>query len=253
MTDETIDGSFAFFGRIYPERVNLRIEEVAELYYENDFTTFDMELFIHGSHILAEVTPTEDVDNLATLRNLVESAVESLTDPIAFLNGVYVHVEITGVIAPDGYKRVFGYNHGAISGRFTQQEISEDWMPKVQSTYQTEAGKYLQRCLTDFRLALEHAEDTGFYSYRAIESLRQYFKSRENNKKESWIALREAVEVDQKIIEENIKEYADGRRHGEPTSITNEDRTRVLETTWGIIRSFLEFADSELNTQQDPE
>ncbi|NLV04096.1 hypothetical protein [Haloferax volcanii] len=253
MSEDAVNGSFAFFGRTYPEQGSLWMEDITELHYESNLTTFDMELYIHGSHILAEVTPTEEVNNLATLRNLVESAVESLTDQLAFLQGIYVHARMIGVIGPDGYKHVFGHSHGAISGRFTPEEISEDWMPKIQAIYHTEAGKYLQHCLTDFRLALEHAEDTGFYCYRAVESLRQYFKSKGVSKTESWSDLRDAVEIDRDTIEENIKQYADDRRHGDPTSITNEDRTRVLETAWEIIRGFVEFADSELTTQQSSE
>jgi len=182
---------------------------------------------------------------------LVRRGASSLTDPLAFLVGKYLSVEILGVITPSGHKRVFGVEHSYIQEKISPKDVQEKWFPKIMNAYQTEASPYLQRCFTDYRLALEHAEDTGFYCFRAIESLRQFFNE-QGDKNRSWKKLRDATNTDRDTIEENIQEYSKNRRHGDVYLITGEERKLVLETTWDIITGFIEYVDEKLE-QTDPQ
>ena len=236
--------SFAFFGRIHPERMGLRLQGM-QLNHRSELGNADLEIFIHESQVLVDVKTPEPPQNIHTLRNAVRDGVASLTDPMSFLLGKHIDVEIIAVITPDGRKKVFGVEYEYISERFDDEEI-EDWFQKVLHTYTTDSSPYVQRCMTDFKLAMEHPEDTGFYCFRAVESLRQYFKEIESDDSTSWERLREAIGVERETIEEDLQSYSKARRHGEPFTITAEERKLVLETTWNIIREFLNYADDEL-------
>jgi len=78
--------TFSFFGRIHPERTATHLTEVT-VQQHSPIVDFEMDLFVQSSQILTEVRTYEEVDNLATLKNLVESSISSLSDPVAFIDG----------------------------------------------------------------------------------------------------------------------------------------------------------------------
>lgn len=237
--------TYAFFGRIYPERADVRIPEI-NLQHTSQFGSFEMHIFAHGSQLLVEVEMEDKIENIHTFKNLVHRGASSLTDTLAFLMGRHVTVEILAVITPSGEKRVFGVVYPYIDEKIKYEDVQEEWLPKITSVYQTEASPYLQRCFTDYRLAMEHAEDTGFYCFRAVETLRQFF-NKEDDDSDSWEKLRKSIDIERDIIEENIQIYSEKRRHGDVYTITGDERQLVLETTWKIIKKFIEYADKELS------
>ncbi|WP_147587239.1 hypothetical protein [Halorubrum lipolyticum] len=230
-------GTFSFFGRVHPERAAAAIGEVS-LQHRSQFINFEIDIFTHGSQLLVQVHPESEVEDLDTLQNLVQSSVSSITDPFAFIYGKHVSVEITGAITPSGSKRVFGIEHGYIAEKTTQNGEADEWYGKILDVYSTDAAPYLQRAFRDYRLALEHAEDTGFYCFRSIESLRQFYK--ESDDTESWERLRSDIEVSRETIEQGIQIYAKDRRHGDVYSLSGEERKEILETTWTILSSFID-------------
>ena len=240
------DSQLSFFGRVIPERADVKVSEIS-LQHRSQWGDYRMNIFIHGSQILVDV-PVEDVDeveNIHTLRNLVQSAVSSLTDFLAFLEGLYVSVEIISVIDTEGRKRVFGVKYSPVAKKVDSQDKRDELLTKVVRAYQTEASPYLQRAFTDYRLAMNHAEDTGFYCFRAVESIRQFFY--DGNKDKSWKKLREALDVERETIEDRIQKYSKRRRHGDLDSLTAEERNQIIVTTWDILESFIEYASSELD------
>lgn len=227
------------------------MDEVIEMQHRSEFGNVEVEAFIHGSHVLADVTSSAEID-LATLRNLVQSSIASVTDQLAFLLGNHVNVEIFAAITPTGYKHVFGVEFDYIRDKLTTEEAFGEWLPKILTVYRTRAGPYLQRCLTDYRMAMEHPEDTGFYCFRAVESLRQVFKEDEVDNGDSWSSLREATGVSRSTIEKKIQNYSNARRHGDLFTITSEERKLVLESTWEIIREFIEYASEKMDELGSP-
>lgn len=221
---------------MYPERAATAIAEVS-LQHRSPFIEFEIDIFTHSSQVLVQVHPESEVENLGTLKNLVQTSVASLTDPIAFVFGQHVSVEITGVITPSGHKRVFGVEHEYIAERTSQKGEADEWIEKILNVYSTDAAPYLQRAFRDYRLALEHAEDTGFYCFRSTESLRQFYK--ESDDSDSWEKLREEIGISRETIEQGIQRYAGDRRHGDSYSLTGEERREILETTWTILGSFI--------------
>lgn len=89
---------------------------------------------------------------------------------------------------------------------------------------------------------MKHADDTGFYCYRAIESLRHHCAAvnslTDESKTKQWERFREVAGCDEQILRE-IKAAADPLRHGQIVGSTSADRERLFTITWDIVDSYL--------------
>jgi hypothetical protein len=104
-------------------------------------------------------------------------------------------------------------------------------------------GQYLQRCLANLREAIRVPIDTGFFCYRGVEALRQFFLRERDARDDdaSWEALRTELSVDRSDID-FIKRFADSIRHGASGAITDAERAQVFVLTWNIVNSFVRYA-----------
>jgi hypothetical protein len=105
------------------------------------------------------------------------------------------------------------------------------------------AGLHIRRALRDLVSAIHETNDTGFYCYRALETLRLHCASlhglESSEKSKQWLRFREAADVDEATLRQ-IKAAADGLRHGEvQTQVSGEDRDQLLKTTWSIVDRYL--------------
>ena len=85
-------------------------------------------------------------------------------------------------------------------------------------------------------------KDTGIFCYRGIESLRRYIADSNNvNDKESWILLRETLEIEREKID-FIKSFADKTRHGGTIYISDENRSKIFNYTWDLVNKFIDYS-----------
>ena len=91
-----------------------------------------------------------------------------------------------------------------------------------------------RHALGDVQRAVELADDTAFYCYRAIESLRLLFLDGDSDDKaaraDSWTALRGQLTVSREDLD-NIRLMANPRRHGGQRVLTEADRQSCLLLT----------------------
>jgi hypothetical protein len=89
---------------------------------------------------------------------------------------------------------------------------------------------------------MKDADDTGFYCYRAVESLRHHCAALNGlldaEKAKQWEKFREVSGCEEDTLRA-IKAAADPLRHGEPTDITSEYRTQLLTHTCGVVDAYL--------------
>lgn len=62
-------------------------------------------------------------------------------------------------------------------------------------------GHCLTRALSDIRGAIRCPVDTGFYSFRCVETLRQFFAESRDDKARSWAKLRNRLQVERSYID----------------------------------------------------
>jgi hypothetical protein len=101
---------------------------------------------------------------------------------------------------------------------------------------------HARHALADLRAALDYPDDTAFYSYRAVETIRQAFVVGDGDsdaaRKESWVALRNALKVERESLD-RVGLLARTRRHGEATNLTEEERLQALAVARGVVQRFV--------------
>jgi hypothetical protein len=163
----------AVYGRVLPERANVNLNPgPIPLICEATETCPAFKLFV--SIQLSQITvvgnwPNEHM-NLRTFRNQVDSTLRLILDSLGFTNRCGYDLELTSAVEVEtGVQTVFGVDEPF--------EISPD-LPQFASIFLA-PGKVLplRLALGDLREAIRDPQQTAFFAYRAIESVRQHFSS----------------------------------------------------------------------------
>jgi hypothetical protein len=199
-----------FFGRVLPERL---------------------------PQVIVNVSITKGDPDLHTLRNLVESNIRFITDTIGYLEGLSFDIDMISAASLDtGDRCIFGTGIPVLQDRRkssgTLRQLSERFLATVGNDL------HAQMVLADFKEAIRVPVGTGFFCYRAVEAMMQSMKVAEKeDEKVLWPRLRERLRVDRNAIM-YLKSHADFPRHGQPSAISDEQRTKVFVITDEIIRRF---------------
>ncbi|WP_328515486.1 hypothetical protein [Ralstonia pseudosolanacearum] len=185
---------------------------------------------------------TDDDWDIFDLRNIVSNIVQNHLGMLGFLLGRAYDFSVTRVLSQSrNVDYVFGIDVPGISDDAETMDVQQALNELSAKAIGTN-GIYLNRCFGDLVAAIKHADDTAFYCYRAIESLRHHFAATHELASESkvvqWSKFREAAGCEHAAIMA-IKTASDGLRHGDPTSVVGHDRAELLRDTWGIVRSYI--------------
>jgi hypothetical protein len=229
-------------GTLHPERAMLSVSNL-----EHEFTAPDgkkqgrIKFNVYSNQVTAFVEWENASEDIYTIRNITRTSVELITNVVGFLKGYAYDVEITKIF--DGeldLSFVFGIQIPALEERNKSRDSSgvNHIYPLCFGT----EGVYLRRCLSDLSMAIKHADDTPFYCFRALESLKQYFGfvNELAADREQWEAMASVVGGKPEDIEP-IRALAFPARHGVPDPITDQKRRDVFFLTWDIVDRFIDF------------
>ncbi len=227
-----------FSGKVLPERAYVTISGTPPLEFDCvDCTDKQFKLrittYIQCAQVAAKVEIIEGTIDLLTLKNIIASHVKALVDAYGYTLGRGYDVEITSALEPDGQYTVFGVGVDQIEEAHSERplQFSELWLVVIKSPH-------LRAALGDLREAIRSPSDTGFFSYRAVECLRQYFMEHGcGSDKASWKQLRNHLRVDAAYINE-IKKHADAARHGKLVNVSGDDRIYVMKLSWKVVDRF---------------
>ncbi|MCL5037226.1 MAG: hypothetical protein M1269_08945 [Chloroflexi bacterium] len=245
--------TYIFSGKIFPERANVNIpasKSYGRFQTSNAVYDFEASLSIQVSQVSVIVNLSDDTIDLETLKNIIENLVRGEVDIYGYLSGLGYDVEITAVVEPNGNHRVFGV------GIQSLHEAKDERPFSYKETWEI-VGKspFLQHALANLRESIKVPHDTGFFCYRAVESIRQNFRKNTNgnDKKSSWERMRNALRIDKSWIDK-LKVYGDPQRHGELKPISGEDRILLMEHAWKVVDRFLIYLkrDSPLPVNEFP-
>jgi hypothetical protein len=237
--------SYVFFGKVMPERANVNISQFnAEMSDLNGKKIGEMKTSIIASQINVQVILTQDFSEILTLKNDIEDALRVQVDVLGYTNSCGYDIEIIQAVDSSGKVYPFGVN---IENTEQFKLKRPKKFPEIMQLFSTERREYLRLCLSDLREAIRKPKDTGFFCYRSIECLRQYFidvNNLQNDKDKdgkSWKILRDELDIERKKID-FIKEYADPVRHGGKKYYTATEGKKMLDTTWEIIDKYIVYA-----------
>jgi hypothetical protein len=236
---------YTFFGKVHPERCNVSIPEVrARVGRTGDEIHGEMRYYVSFSQVTAIFVSEEPVANIYTLKNYIEDAIRVALDALGYVLACGYDLEVTEMIdSVGGAPIVFGVGIPAVGKVAEQAGVSFEVILRL---FADSRGAYLQRCLADLREAIRAPKDTGFFCYRAIESLRQFFvheKTANDDKSSSWEMLRSELGVDRSEIE-FVKTFASPVRHGDSGVISDEQRADTFRIAWAIVNKFINYGNA---------
>jgi hypothetical protein len=232
---------YLFHGVVLPERAQLSLTFGVKFSHLASGITAEAQVSVVLNQAAVWVESEHNWD-IFDLRNVVKNIVQGHLAMIGYLKGYAYDVEITRVLSRERrIDYVFGIDIPCVVNRNPNIDLNEALL-RLREKTTGENGVFLHRCFDDLVSAMKHADDTGFYCYRAIESLRHHCASlngcREASKAKQWETFREVAVVEEKSIR-SIKLAADPLRHGEPGAVATIDRAELFNSTWGIVDAYL--------------
>jgi hypothetical protein len=225
-------------GGVHPLSGGWRLEHPVELTFPE--SRWHISLQSSQFHVLLDSPPIQD---FATFSNEVVSVVQGLLDALGFHLATPLRAEVSSLVTQ---------GNTLVIRTLTWEELREapNSPPYVDgSTLQpffeaTASNSFARHALADLRAALEYPDDTAFYAYRAIETVRQSFLAGDTDtdasRKKSWQALRDTLNVDRESLDQ-ARALATPRRHGEAGTLwlSEVQRLQVLTLARVVVRSFI--------------
>jgi hypothetical protein len=235
--------TYILTGRVIPERAVLDIKEIQfKTLASEDVPEGDLFVEILKSQISARFLVATQVQNFFTLRNTVEDAVRMLLDVAGYFHGYGYDVEIVQMVHSDSsLKQVFGIDVPALAGVCEKAGITYN---DIFLALLKKDGGFLRHALADVREAIKSPRDTGFFCYRAIESLKNCSAVRNGllpDDDAAWELFRNSYSIAKQQIME-IKTFADPARHGNhPLAqlMGDKERADVFKKAWEIINAYI--------------
>ena len=232
---------YIFQGRVLPERAQLSSQFSLSFEHLSSGVTASAVVSI----ILNQVAVWIETDhewNVFDLRNVVTNIVQSHLQMVGYLKGFAYDFELTRVLNQErATDCVFGIDIPCLAERAKDINLS-DALTKLREKTTGRNGVYLNRCFGDLVSAMKHADDTGFYCYRAIEALRHHCAAvrqmSDESKETQWQQFRDVAGCSEHTLRE-IKAAADPLRHGQVGGSTSAGRERLLTITWNTVDNYL--------------
>jgi hypothetical protein len=232
---------YLLYGLVLPERAQLSLQCDLEFSHLSTGAIGNVRLNIILNQVAIWIESDHEWD-IFTLRNVAKNIVQTQLAIVGFVKGLAYDCEVTRILNRGlGIDYVFGIDTPVIANRRTDADLSEA-VAAVRAHTAGPLGILVSRCLADLVSAMRNADDTGFYCYRAIESLRHHcaaqFGLQDAGKASQWQKFRDVSGSSEESIRV-IKTAADPLRHGEVIADSSDERAELLAATWDIVEGYL--------------
>jgi hypothetical protein len=196
----------------------------------------EVSLLLSGGLFSAVAVVTQQpINDIATFRNQIATICRSIYDAATFMQGQAVGIEIVSLTEVDtGRFWTFLDKVPQLSDSASQRPLSTEAFFNLAIS-----NVRLRSALGDLKDAITSPNDTGFYCYRAIETLMQDFKQvGETESKKAWERFREALRITQDWIKP-LTDSSVSNRHGELKPISGSERILLMQRSWEITYRFV--------------
>jgi hypothetical protein len=191
----------------------------------------EVALLLSGTIDMALSVKTQKaISDLSTFRNQMTTLCKGIYDAATFLNGVSLGVELNSLLEVETQR------FWTFEDRVPELQQSASERPLETQTFINLAIRngYLRSALSDLNSAIRFPNDTGFYCYRAIETLMQEFKQAGDDNKAAWPKFRAALLVTQTWIKP-LTDKSISNRHGEMTGLSGNERVSLMKQAWTLV------------------
>lgn len=234
--------AYLFSGVVLPERAQLMLNNEHRFTHLGLGVSGSLKISIIYNQVAVWVTSEEHDWDIFDLRNMVKTSVQNQIALAGYLLGYAYDLEITRVLhLTKQIDYVFGIDIPSLASRNNGADIQALFTNLHRKTVGIN-GVFLHRCFTDLSFAMRHSDDTGFYCYRAIESLFHHCAAVHNlggsSKTVRWVKFRELACCDEETLY-FIKGAADPLRHGNVVDASYIDRDLLFTATWNVVDGYL--------------
>lgn len=195
---------------------------------------FEISLSIKRGLIAICVQVTEgDIDSYELCFYALEFA-QAILDSYGFAHGAALSVDLHVALLSEGDQILLPHGFS---------ELATESLKPEQLCDAALSSSSFRRALADYRLAIQSPRNTFFYSFRALESLRQHFHRvlRTDNKTDAWEKMRKDLRVNERFLRA-YQQHANIERHGDVVPIIrNADRLKCLERTRDVLLRYADY------------
>lgn len=232
---------YLFTGVVLPERAQLSLQTALGFSHLASGINGSAKVSIVLNQVAVWVDGEHDW-NIFDLRNVVENIVQDHLAMLGYLKGFAYDFEVTRVLNQSReIDYVFGIDIPCLVERGKTVDLLEA-LPRLREQMTGPNGVFLSRCLKDLASSMKYPDDTGFYCYRAIESLRHHcaavYGLSNAGKSQQWEKFRNISKCTEHALRV-VKSAADPLRHGEVVGINADARAELFNSTWDIVDGYL--------------
>jgi hypothetical protein len=250
MPDQDSLEPYLFYGTVLPERAPLSLKyktpkRISVQTADGESRSLNVHLNIILNQIGVTVEVEQEFERIFDLRNIVKDIIQDDLALVGFIKGHAYNFEITRVINRSfSTDFVFGIDIPVIAERNKDMSV-QGRFEEILRKATTPDGIYLKRCFSDLVAAMKDHQNSSFYCYLAIESLRNHCAVANNmlisKEKAQWKKFREVSGYCREDIERYKPEYADQQRHGKPGKpMSDQERAEMFLLTWDIVDAYLD-------------
>ncbi len=238
---------YVFSGKVVPERANVTITGLEPVILLSK--DFELEVKVVLSIIVSQISVHAEIikgtPDIYTLRNYVANYVRTAVNSLGYLKGCGYDLELSSATDEAGTQTVFGVDIASIAQDENKRPVSF-----VELINLTLRSQELNRALADLSQAIRSSLDTGFFCFRAVESISKYFLTEgESNNAEGFRRMELDLNFKRSYIR-LLDTFGGDQRHGETPYMSGADRENCMKTAWQIVDRFCVYLKNN-DTQLD--
>ncbi len=241
---------YIFSGRVIPERASVFVSQ-------HTLTNKDIEISVRikatieikNSVIFVDFEVEDKKYDVIDYKNIVKSLCRTSLDTYGYFKGYGYELEITSARDfQSGENTVFGVDVVEITKAEKERSLTFNRVLLLGYKHFE-----LKMALNDLGEAVRKENDTAFYCKRSVENTRQYFKDKNKKNDTGWEKMQKTLNVYPKYTQE-LTEKAQAQRHADFTSMTGNERIKLMKVAWQVVDRFIIYLDSkkELDEKEYP-
>ena len=227
-----------FSGSVLPLRGNVTL--LPQKLVLREYPDYPITISINRSDVQVVADWPSERMNLFHMRTQVEGAVMSLVDVVGYMVQCGYDVQIhSAVDCETGEHTVFGVGQPI--------EVKNEYPELPDNLPDLVSDNPLRLAFANFREAIRVPNDTSYFCFRAIESIRQAFGNSSKNINGTWDNMRSALNLSRSTLDE-FSDCAIPLRHGDFAEQAWPVRKRHMEIAHEVIRRYHHYKAGEAAT-----
>jgi hypothetical protein len=233
-------------GTVYPPRVGFTINKpIIQRIDHPDFNIRgEVKLRIINSSIYLYFYTENQIEDIATLRNVLDAAIRMVVDSFCYVKSYAYDIDIEAIecdeldlLHPFSVQGEFNINRTPLQ--------SEQEFFKLMEFFTSPESTFLMNVIADFRQAIKYPYATASHCFRAIEIIRKSgfedhsIQDDSRRRDKGWESLRN--QLGYQIVDfDQIKLFAIPNRHGAFPTITFQEREAIMNFTRTLIDRYID-------------